>query len=148
MCEIGVLILVISESKEASTDLWITVMYLRAVLSSYEANHLCQLSRPLLGLSILIFTLLWSEQSQNPSNQWQFWSKLYLNCLFLSSAWDPWEFWFNWFGYLPPRANCLNITSTVQVTQTAAQRSQHLGKRYTCVQKRETIHECWGQGRG
>ena len=84
------------------------------------------------------------DWTQNTSNWWLFWSKYYFDCLFLVSAWDPWEFWFNWVGYWPPRADCLNITSTIQV----ALRSQHLRKRYTCVPKRETIHECRGRGRG
>ena len=84
------------------------------------------------------------DRTWNTSNWWLFWSKHCFDCLFLFSTWNPWEFWFNWFGYWSPRADCLNITGTIQV----ALRSQHLRKRYTCVPKRETIHECWGQGRG
>lgn len=132
----SVLILVINESKKTDPGLCIAVVYLRAVLSFQEANHSCSCFRPLPVLSILIFTLLRSEPSQNSSDWWLFWSKLHLDCLFLFSTWDPWGFWFNWFEPLPHRTNCLNITSTVQDARAAALRSQYLRKRYTCVQER------------
>lgn len=93
-----------------------------------------------------MFIPLWSQQSKNGSNWWRFWSKLYLGCLFLFSARDSWGSWLNWFGHLPHRMNRLNITSTIQDAQAVALRSQFLSKSYTCVQKRETIHECLGWG--
>lgn len=88
-----------------------------------------------------------SEKSQNSSNWWLFWSKLYLDCLFLFSAWDPWGFWFNWFGHLP-QSELFKYNQHNTSHSGCKSESQYLRKRHTCVQKWETIHECWGAGEG